>query len=333
MTEELQPDEQDSIDRVIRVSLRVAAGSDFRKRDQHPKHHGLVEGVLTVADEIPDRYRVGLFAGPRSYKALVRYSNGRQQDDRKRDAHGMAIKLLDVPGQKLLPGQEGSTTHDIICVDHPTFFTGDLKAYAFFSEQAVKFTGGWLSGLRGGLGLLFGDLPQTLRALRFSSHLIHSPLRADYWSTVPYRLGDHVVKYRVRPVSVPGTAPTALDGPDALSDTLVRELSGGDAVFEVGADVQTDPARQPVEDPTIAWHLNGAEYTRLAELRLPRQTVEPRSKAAEEIALSPWNALEEHRPLGGINRSRLQIYLALQKARHEATGVKPVGTVAAPAED
>ena len=37
---------------------------------------------------------------------------------------------------------------------------------------------------------------------------------------------------------------------------------------------------------------------------------------AEKIAFNPWSALQEHQPLGGMNRARKLIYTELAKLRH-----------------
>jgi hypothetical protein len=62
----------------------------------------------------------------------------------------------------------------------------------------------------------------------------------------------------------------------------------------------------------------------VATLTIAAQDVdspEGRALAAqcEAMAFSPWNALAEHRPLGGINRLRRAVYLASQ-ARRGAMG-------------
>jgi hypothetical protein len=36
-----------------------------------------------------------------------------------------------------------------------------------------------------------------------------------------------------------------------------------------------------------------------------------------KLSFSPWHALEEHRPLGGINRARRIVYPASSELRHE----------------
>ena len=39
------------------------------------------------------------------------------------------------------------------------------------------------------------------------------------------------------------------------------------------------------------------------------------TEECETMAFSPWNALAEHRPMGGINRMRQAVYLASQAKR------------------
>jgi len=51
-------------------------------------------------------------------------------------------------------------------------------------------------------------------------------------------------------------------------------------------------------------------------------TIEPKifdtpeqNKLGEALSFNPWNALHEHRPLGGINRARQKIYQESQTLR------------------
>ena len=65
--------------------------------------------------------QVGLFATPRSYTALVRFSNGRGQDDTKPEVHAMAVKVL-VPD-----GNGPPRIQDFIVADHPVFFARNVE--------------------------------------------------------------------------------------------------------------------------------------------------------------------------------------------------------------
>ena len=66
------------------------------ERGQHPKHHGFLVARFTVADNVPAELRVGLFREPKTYTAVIRFSNTGEHDDRVLDNHGMAIKVLGV---------------------------------------------------------------------------------------------------------------------------------------------------------------------------------------------------------------------------------------------
>src|SRR5271166_4996452 len=95
-----------AINEVVDASRRLL-DTDERPvhSDQHPKQHGCVRARFVVAKGLADELRHGLFAQERAYDAWIRFSNGSQRDDRKPDAHGMAIKLMDVAGPKVLPSE------------------------------------------------------------------------------------------------------------------------------------------------------------------------------------------------------------------------------------
>ena len=122
--EKVPPGEADDIADISRVS-DVILDKDRRpvRRGQHPKQHGCVRAEFTVEDDVPDDLKVGIFREPRSYPAWVRYSNGSQDDDGVGDIHGMAIKLMDVDGPKVLDDERNERTHDFVLMDHPVFFS------------------------------------------------------------------------------------------------------------------------------------------------------------------------------------------------------------------
>src|SRR5262245_57221630 len=101
--------EKAAINTVVRVSedLLDKTARPIVPRDQHPKQHGCVRAKFIIEPNLASiengRYCVGLFrdAG-KSYDAWIRFSNGGSKDDTKPDAHGMAIKLMGVEGEKIL---------------------------------------------------------------------------------------------------------------------------------------------------------------------------------------------------------------------------------------
>ena len=48
-------------------------------------------------------------------------SNDASRADIEKDARGMAIKILDISGQKILENEKEATTQDFIMINHPVF--------------------------------------------------------------------------------------------------------------------------------------------------------------------------------------------------------------------
>lgn len=278
-------------------------------RGEHPKQHAGLWATLRVEKDIPERMRVGLFAAPRSYTALVRFSNGRGPDDRKPEVHAMAVKVL-VPD-----GQGPPRVQDFIVADHPVFFARNVQHVLGFLVATVKGTPVAELAAR--------DYPKVVG---FSSLARTSLLAMTYWSQTPYKLGDGAVKYLVTPSGgAEGPAIALGDSPDCLREALFEQLTlrkvGAD--FDLSVNPQTDAEAMPVEDPTVEWT---SAPVRLATLSIYPQKFDTPERMAffDNLSWTPWNALPEHRPLGGINRARRLVYEDSSALRHRTTGVAPV---------
>ncbi|MBV8382842.1 MAG: hypothetical protein JOZ63_09550 [Planctomycetaceae bacterium] len=140
---------RDAFDRVAAASLKLL-DLDRRPvpRDQHPKHHGCVRAKFVIAEGLEPPYRKGLFQHERVYDAWIRFSNGRQRDDRKGDVHGMAVKVMGVEGPKALPDAPDGLTQDFVMVDHPVFFLRGVEDYADFSDAVLAARGKRSSAVR-----------------------------------------------------------------------------------------------------------------------------------------------------------------------------------------
>ena len=144
---------REAINQVVDASRKLL-DTDERpvQRDQHPKQHGCVRARFVVGKNLGDAYRQGLFQQEKVYDAWIRFSNGGQRDDRKPDAHGMAVKLMGVEGPKVLATERDATTHDFVMVDNPTFFLRGAVEYGRFSDVLLKARGKEPSSLYNVLG-------------------------------------------------------------------------------------------------------------------------------------------------------------------------------------
>jgi hypothetical protein len=108
-----------------------------------------------------------------------------------------------------------------------------------------------------------------------------------------------------------------------LRRALRERLATGDACFDFMVQFQADPRAMPIEDAAVAWDEAVSPFRKVATVRIPAQTFESpaRMELCENLAFNPWHALPEHRPLGGINRVRRELYEELARFRHERNGV------------
>lgn len=299
---------------MIRDSVQAGFEREGRAhRDAHRKAHGCVAARFTVAGGLPPTLAQGVFATPRSYDAVIRYSNGAQlEDDRKGDARGMAIKLMGVDGPKLLGDEAGARTQDFVLFNHPVFFVRNAKDYVLFNRGV--FGNNWALAW----WLTTNAFHEGAILLAIQNRKMDNPLNARYWSTTPSRLGSTQVKYSARPCTgqtfaVPST------GPQKLRENLEAHLQQQGACFEFMVQPRTQPSRMPIEDPTIEWKESAAPFITVGRIDIPAQTVE-QGEACEIRSFTPWHSLAEHKPLGGIQRMRKVVYQTISTLRHDLNG-------------
>lgn len=325
--ETIPADEAAHIAELAAILRSIQEERDRRKkpvpRNVHSKQHGCVRAELTVEPGLPAELRQGLFREPRTYPALLRFSNSKVTDDRLPDAHGLGIKLLDVAGEKLLPEKRAAATHDFVLIDHPVFFVRDVADFIPLAHDFRRLMCG--GPLAKGLVVAKAAVSPDYRFRLMRQTLAKrpdDPLAARYWSASPYRFGVGAVKLSLRP-RPEAPAPPAAPGADKLRLAMAARLRDREAGFDFLVQLQTNAVTMPVEDPTVVWDEAESPWRKVASLRIPKQRFDsPEQMAfAEGLSFTPWHAIEEHRPLGGINRARRAIYEAMSARRRELNGV------------
>jgi hypothetical protein len=272
---------------------------------------GCVDAEFVVPADLPAALRVGLFAQPASYRARVRFANATSTSDRERDIRGMSVKVYGVAGENLTPGV---TDQDFVLNSHPVMMAADART---FLELLQANEAGGLRRI-----LYFITHLKAAGIARAAQQQPTCHLDIPYWSATPYLFGDgRAVKYRMQPPrhQQPSAAPTGTAS--YLTDALRERLAAGEAVFELAVQFQTDPQRMPIEDASVEWAEDASPFQTVATLRIPAQRFDSPEQAAscEAMSFSPWHALLPHRPLGGMNRARRDIYGALAAFRSAGT--------------
>jgi hypothetical protein len=286
-------------------------------RDAHPKMHGLVQAEFVVHDDLPPHYRIGVLAAPATYKAWVRFSNanGAAQPDAKRDIRGMAIKLEGIPGDKLSDEPDCADNQDFLLISTNVFLCDNVQTFD-----------GMVSAIQGSLWnklCYFACHPGVVWRLIGAFKVFANPLAIRYFSSTPYLLGEHPVKYCATPVAPPAQQVPDHPGDNFLREVMAAQLSKQAAEFVFGIQRQTDPQRMPVEDASVQWDEAAAPFEAVATLRILAQTFDTpeRNRQGEDMRFSPWHCLAAHRPLGSINRARRVVYHGISQLRRRVNGI------------
>ena len=208
-------------DEIIASSLQAQQKTGPDLRQIHSKSHGLLWGELIIEPNLPEDLRVGLFKTPQTYPAWIRFSSGGSPEKRGKfhsdsqpDVRGIAIKVMNVDGQKVLDDEE--KTQDFILNNYPTFLAKDVRDYADLSKAGS----GQLSPER------MQELAYVFAILqKIGSKKVGNPLLIQYWSMAPFKFGERIVKLSVKsqqPEQPPETLP---ESENYLRETLVKYLT------------------------------------------------------------------------------------------------------------
>ncbi|NOR18934.1 MAG: catalase, partial [Xanthomonadales bacterium] len=201
---------------------------------------------------------------------------------------------------------------------HPVLFVGNPHDFRDFVDTSLNS-----SPLRFFLSP-FGPHIKEFRIVLAGRQNHASHLSIPYWSTTPYLFGEgRAVKYSVKSCDQSNDA----EPPRKLMDGYLRaamreQMDAAGACFDFLVQFQTDAELMPIEDATVEWDETLSPFRKVARIHIPPQSFESpeQMEFCENLAFNPWQSLPDHRPLGGINRVRKDLYKTLAEFRHQANG-------------
>jgi hypothetical protein len=319
------PGEEQFLDSIISTFQKQMSGlwkpGGF-ERGGNTKTHGIVRGEFIVHDGLPEQYRHGIFAQPRTYRAWVRFSGPGPYITPDIDDVGfmsISIKLMGIEGPKLM--SEEKFTQDMTAVSTPTFVTPDVRANAQLQIASLQNASifHFVNFHRPHL------LDLVMQGLWVKTQ--SSPFEAPYFSCVPYLLGEgQAMQYSVWPKTRTRTPVPRLPlrPPDNyLRNAMAAALDAGDVELDYRIQLQTDSFLMPIENAGVLWPEKLSPRVSVATLRLPRQRFDSAAQINFEKRLSynPWHSIAEHRPLGNQSRARRRMYLELSTLRHDMNAI------------
>lgn len=336
-----QPDEDELIEKIVNLmaesNKRVFDKHRHGTRDAHAKSHGILKGGLTIYDNLPEALRQGIFKKATTYPVIIRLSSapGDIKNDRVPAPFGMAIKVIGVEGEQVLPARAREKTQDFLLVNMPFIAFGDVKSYwkieqilerhADDPDIVKKVTATLASGANKLLEIIGHPSPTLYGLSPRQTHI----LGETFYSMAAIRYGDYFGKICAAPLSenvrrLTGEPFDAEKNPSLLRDLVKDFFSREEAEYELRVQLCTDLEKMPVEDASIEWDENSSPYLPIGKITLTAQDTysPPRRVFADDyLSFNPWHCIEEHRPLGSIMRARIKAYETSSKFRHEMNAV------------
>ena len=326
---EVRPDDEGQTiqslgEQVKAIQEKTLADYGSAVRGIHAKGNAIVEGTLEVLPDLPPVLAQGIFSTSGSFEVFLRFSTlpGDILDDSVSVPRGVAIKLFDVPGDRLA-GSEQDTTQDFVLVNGPAFasstpktFLANLKLLAATTDRAEGFKKAFSATMQVVDAALetVGIASPTVQTLGGAPNT--HPLGETYYSQVPIRFGDYIAKVSLAPVSpnlteLKGEKVNTSGRPDALRDDMRRTFIEADAVWELRVQLCTDLNKMPVEDASVVWDEEASPYRAVARLTVKAQhswELGVSNTKENSTSFSPWHGITAFQPLGGVNRSRKPTY-------------------------
>jgi len=328
-SETREPDEETMFMEIGAAMRKISADRDGEaplRRGAHTKGHGLLDATFEVNDDVDPELRHGLFAQAGRYATVIRTSSYPENPgaDTSPNVRGLGVKLLGAPGDRIV--DDGTAALDLLFISSENVAFGTVEAFRDFMIATLTSTmGQWIAK----------DNRFALVAASGSPSI--DLLSLTFWSSTPFRLGPHVVKYRLQPAagsngrSLVTQVAAHAAGRRADSDypfirrEMQARLADAPVAFELAVQRQQDPARQPVEDASVCWSTTEYPWEVVARLEIPVQTFDTpeRDASGEGLRFDPWHVPVVMRPLGGLNRVRGAVYARMAKERL-ASASRPV---------
>ncbi len=336
--EEVDEHEAEYIDGIVEALRKnnehVLGKHGHAHRDAHAKSLAVLKGEIEVYPNLPQEYRQGFFAEPRTYPVIARYSStsGEIRSDLVPGVRGLSLKILDVPGPRHFPSE--FRTQDFLFVNNPTFPFADAKEYlegmglaalliripdwglkhiAFTFRQTKRFSGPIWSRI--------ADWKPTLDLFTVPNRDV---LGETFHSAAAQLYGDYIAKISVWPLSDnvrerTGRLVCESAGVNAHRNAMLEFYRAESAEYEIRVQLCTDKERMPVENARVDWPEALSPFWPVAKVRFGRQDSYSPARmtfADDYMSFDSWNTLAAHRPLGSLMRLRQRSYEAGAKFRH-----------------
>ncbi|GBG33458.1 Hypothetical Protein FCC1311_096812 [Hondaea fermentalgiana] len=317
------------------------------RKQMHGESYGCVDAVLKINDDLDtaphgeggldERFRVGLLAeAGRKFNVQARFSGNRNLTSH--DAHDVLIRGLSLKIKDAVTKNQRIKLSSVASVAQPenaqvAFQNQSIDAFQedadgivdllFIAVRSAEEPGGvpfnmFVDGnLEENFNNFINGAPPAIPIDQITEFHMN-PLANTYGSGAAWALGKgQAAKWHIEPCEgevdrLPDRVWKGNFRDEDFSHTAMqrllknRKLRNQPYRMCVFLQIQEDACEQPIEDASVRWM---TKPIKVAELQISRQNdVSHDDLMCDSTMLHPYRTIEEHFPLGAINRVRHAVY-------------------------
>lgn len=280
---------------------------NYATRNAHAKTYAVVKGKFLIAQNIPEELKP--FFDQPAYDLTVRFSNAHLKITRgKKDipAYGFAVKIKD---------EKGNLIANYPLVNFPLFPINSVSTFLkLFTSVNRFFVKKWS---------LFSLLLQVLKVIpsTFTTSFLKNIIKLwnkrndfllsfDFHSVGVYRMGDYMIKIKLKPQSVDRHFGRKMKVKDALEGYLETHDFKADVLVQICYDLE----KQPVNQLNVEW--KKSPYIKIGEVRIDRNDLlDPKACENEMLSFNPFESKTFFQPVGKIQKLRNEAYKVSMQTR------------------
>lgn len=281
----------------------------YATRNAHAKTYAVTKATFLIDKSIPEELKP--YFDKEKYDLIIRLSNAHLKVMKgKRDvpAYGFAVKIND---------EKGNVIANFPLVNFPLFPINSVSTFLkLFTSVNRFFVKKWSSFSL--LMQILKVIPSTVTAsfvkniFRLWRKRNDFFLSFDFHSVGVYRLGDYMMKIKIKPQSVNKHFGKKLKVKNAVERYLKEENFTADVLIQLCYDLKD----QPVNKLNVEW--KNSPYIKIGEVKIEKNNLlNANSCDSELLSFNPFESKIFFQPVGKIQKLRDEAYKVSVQTRRK----------------
>ncbi|MDR6406068.1 MULTISPECIES: catalase [Chryseobacterium] len=280
---------------------------NYATRNAHAKTYAVSKGEFLIDKKVPEELQP--FFDKEKYDLIIRFSNAHLKINRgKKDipAYGFAVKIKD---------ENGDLIANFPLVNFPLFPINSVSTFLkLFTSVNRFFVKKWSS---------FSLMLQVIKVIpsTFTGSFLKNIFKLwrkrndfilsfNYHSVGVYRLGDFMIKIKLKPNSVDRNFGKKLK----VKDALENYLQNNDFTADVLIQICFDEKNQPINQLNVEW--KHSPYLKIGEIKIEKGSLlSPTACENELLSFNPFDNKPFFQPVGKIQKLRDEAYKVSMQTR------------------